>query len=185
MLSRQDPESLWLDYKASPYLLPPGRGGGIDKQKRADELSKDVTAFLNADGGSLVCGIREDEGTEATGGAPVPLASFDPAMDGHAKSDITKETIENIITSNIQPKLSPDLYYVSEVGIEGRIVFIVDVAKSMTGPFQARDKRYYERFHYKSEPMEHYRIEEVRNLWVAEFHLGAPPADASNRVPSL
>ena len=62
MLSRQDPESLHLDYKARDSLLPRGRGGGgIDRQKRAEDVSKDVSSFLNSDGDTLVYGVREQE----------------------------------------------------------------------------------------------------------------------------
>ena len=86
MLIDQYPEDLWLDYKRSQYLWS---DDGIDKRKRADDLSKDVSSFLNSDGGSLVCGIREADGTEATGGAPTPLESFDSSIDGYAKGTIT------------------------------------------------------------------------------------------------
>ena len=59
MLQDQTPEDLHLDYKGQRSLLPPGRGGsgGIDKQKRAEDISKDVSAFLNSDGGVLVYGV--------------------------------------------------------------------------------------------------------------------------------
>ena len=49
MLQDQTPEDLHLDYKERRSLVPPGRGGngGIDKPKRAEDISKDVSAFLN------------------------------------------------------------------------------------------------------------------------------------------
>ena len=38
MLDDQKPEDAHLDYKGTESLLPPGRGGGgLDKQKRAED----------------------------------------------------------------------------------------------------------------------------------------------------
>ena len=61
MLTEQQPEDLHLDYKEKRSLLPPGRGGGgaIDKQKRAENISKDVSSFLNREGGVLIYGVPE------------------------------------------------------------------------------------------------------------------------------
>ncbi len=54
MLEEQRPENLHLDYKDKESLIPPGKGGGgIDKQKRAVDISKDVSSFLNSNGGVL------------------------------------------------------------------------------------------------------------------------------------
>jgi hypothetical protein len=170
--------------------MPSARGGGgIDKQKRAEDLSKDVSAFLNSDGGSLVCGIREDEGTEATGGAPVPLALFEPSVDGYARGDIAKEDIENIVTSNIQPKIGPNQYCITEVQHSGRVIFVIDVAKSMQGAYQAKDRKYYKRFHYKSEPMDHYELDGVWNRSIGpqlELIVGLSPTwAASVGIPQI
>ena len=167
MLQDQTPEDLHLDYKEQRSLLPPGRGGGvgIDKQKRAEDISKDVSAFLNSDGGVLVYGVAESISPDDTGGSPVPGS----AQVGFTRGEIDKETIENLITSNIQPKPSPDLFQVVEVpyGSDGRLVFIVEVAAGFGDVWQAKDKRYYRRAQFKSEPMEHHEINMVRDR-----HLG-------------
>ena len=132
----------WI-IRSQEVLLPPGRGGsvGIDKQKRAEDISKDVSAFLNSDGGVLVYGVPESISPDDTGGSPVPGG----AQVGFTRGEIDKETIENLITSNIQPKPSPDLFQVVEVpyGSDGRLVFIVEVAAGFGDVWQARDKRYY------------------------------------------
>ena len=39
---------------------------------------------------------------------------------------------------------------------------MVEVKPGIGDVWQAKDKKYYERFHYKAEPMDHYRIEMVR-----------------------
>ena len=77
--------------------------------------------------------------------------------------DIDKETIENLITSNIQPRPGSDLFQVSEVPyVDGKLVFIIEVAIGLGDVWQAKDKPYYKRFQYKAEPMEHYEINMVR-----------------------
>ena len=91
------------------------------------------------------------------------MDSFDASRDGYARSDVSKETIENLITSNIQPRPGPDLFHVSEVEFGGRIVFVVEVAKSLDAAYQAKDLRFYRRSHYKAEAMEQWEILEVMN----------------------
>ena len=162
MLEEQRPEDSHLDYKAKEGLLPPGRGGvGIDKQKRAEDISKDVSAFLNSDGGVLVYGVPETNDPNVTGGSPIP----DSSQVGFQRGEFSKETIENLITSNIQPKPGPDLFQVTEVTYsdDSRVVFVVEVAVGIGDVWQAKDKRYYRRFHYKAEPMEHHEINMVRD----------------------
>ena len=168
MLEEQQPEDLHLDYKDKRSLLPPGKGGGgIDRQKRANDVSKDVSSFLNSDGGVLIYGVPETDDPNTTGGAPIPLNSLDSNKIGFERGEITKETIENLITSNIQPNPGPELFQIVEVEHEGRIVFIVEIAVGVGDVWQAKDKKYYRRSHYKSEPMEHYEINMVRDRDVA------------------
>ena len=166
MLQDQTPEDLHLDYKEQRSLVPPGRGGngGIDKTKRAEDISKDVSAFLNSDGGVLAYGVLESMSPGDTGGSPVPGG----ADVGFTRGEIDKETIENLITSNIQPKPSADLFQVVEVpyGSYDRLVFIVEVAAGFGDVWQAKDKRYYKRAQFKSEPMEHYEINMVRDRYL-------------------
>ena len=162
MLEEQQPEDLHLDYKDKWSLLPRGKGGGgVNKQKRANDVSKDVSSFLNSDGGVLIYGVPEDQGSDTTGGAPVPLAESDRI--GFKQGEIDKETIENLITSNIQPKPGPDLFQIIEVEHGSRIIFVIEVAVGIGDVWQAKDKRYYKRFHYKAEAMEHYEINMARD----------------------
>ena len=161
MLAEQRPEDIHLDYKDARSLLPIARGGsGVDKQKRREDISKDVSSFLNSDGGVLVYGVPESQDPNSTGGAPIPGG---PEI-GFKRGEIDKETVENLITSNIQPKLDPNLFRVTEVpyGNTDRIVIVVEVALGIGDVWQAKDKRYYKRFPYKAEAMEHYEINMVR-----------------------
>ena len=161
-LADEEPENLHLDYKDKESLMPLGRaGGGTDKQKRAEDISKDVSSFINSDGGVLVYGVPETNDPNSTGGSPVPSG----CDIGFQRGDIDKETIENLITSHIQPRPGPELFQVTEVpyGDDRRIVFVVEVSVGTDDVWQAKDKRYYKRFHYKAEPMEHYEINMVRD----------------------
>ena len=160
MLDDQKPEDAHLDYKGKESLLPTGRGGGgLDKQKRSDDISKDVSSFLNSDGGVLVYGVPESEDPSLTGGSPIPSG---PEI-GFRRGEVTKETIEDLITSNIQPRPGSDLFKVTEVPYCGRIVFVVEVGVGLGDVWQAKDRKYYKRFNYKAEPMDHYEVEMVRS----------------------
>lgn len=78
-------ESLTLDYKASAAL------GWTDQ--RRDELCKDVTAFANSAGGQIVYGIKEGKN------------HFPVEIDEGADARITKEWIEQVIDSRVQPRI--------------------------------------------------------------------------------
>ena len=156
MLETQEPENLHLDYKDKRRLL-------LENNKRADEVSKDASSFLNSDGGAIIYGVPEAKGSSSTGGAPIPLNKSVSGDFGFDPGEIDKETIENVITSSIQPRPGPEQFQITEVKHGDRVVFVVEVAVGIGEVWQARDKRYYKRFHYKAEPMEHYEIGLVRN----------------------
>ncbi|WP_417915540.1 helix-turn-helix domain-containing protein [Candidatus Electronema sp. JM] len=138
------PESLHLDYKASPAFSP----------EKKDEICKDVSAFANSDGGMLIYGIREEKVNKI--GYP---ASIDDGID---TSKFGKEWIDQVLTSNIRPVLSG--VEIVEIKLaENRSVMVIHVPKSFRGPHQSPDKKYYKRRNVVSEPMEHYEIEDVRN----------------------
>jgi hypothetical protein len=132
-------ESLTLDYKASPSL------GKADKQR--DELCKDVTAFANSAGGQVIYGMIDDK--------QIPVR-----LDDGAEPSITKEWIEQVIDSRVQPR------------IEGLVIHLIQLAKglgfvitvppaSSRAPHQAPDKRYYRRQNFQSVPMEDYEVRDT------------------------
>src|ERR1700761_9019256 len=91
-------ESLVLDYKGSPSL------GKSEKQR--DELCKDGSAFAKSSGGQIIYGIEEDK--------RVPTR-----LDDGADPAITKEWVEQVIDSRVQPR------------IEGLIVRPINLAKGL------------------------------------------------------
>jgi hypothetical protein len=157
LVRNQIPESIHLDYKASPALVP----------KKGSEIAKDVSALANSDGGLLIYGVEEDNASHL----PVKIDSgVDPKWN--------REWLEQIINSNINPRIE---------GIEirqfalpsGNSVICVHVSKSFRGPHQASDNKYYKRFNFSSFPMEHYEVEDARSRRqvmpsLVALDLGAP-----------
>lgn len=85
LIREQITESLTLEYKSSGALAK------TDPKKA--ELSKDVSAFANSAGGTIVYGIAED------GRSPnMTDEGIDPA-------EISKEWMEQVINSTIYPKI--------------------------------------------------------------------------------
>ena len=142
MIRDQVQESIHLDYKASKAISP----------KERDEIAKDVSAFANSDGGVLIYGVEEDKASHL----PVRID------DGVDDAVCSREWIENTITSRIIPKVD-DCRVVPLQVSPGRSLYVVSVPKSIRGPHQASDKRFYKRHNFKSEPMEEYEINDVRN----------------------
>jgi hypothetical protein len=140
LVRNQVPESIHLDYKASPALDP----------KKRDEIAKDVSAFANSDGGLLIYGIEEDKASHL----PVRIdAGVDPKWN--------REWMEQVITSNVNPRI--DGVQIRQLALAGgNSVVCIQIPKSFRGPHQASDNKYYKRFNFSSFPMEHYEVEDVR-----------------------
>jgi hypothetical protein len=138
LISDQVQESLHLDYKASQAITD------------FDELAKDVSAFANSDGGMIIYGVLEKD--------HLPVAK-DGGID-HQKYN--RERIENIITSRIFPRI--DDLLISQIPLSNSTsIFAIKVPKSFRAPHQAPNKKYHKRFNFKSEAMEDYEINDVRN----------------------
>jgi Schlafen, AlbA_2 len=131
-------ESLTLDYKASPSLAR--------DDKARDELCKDVSAFANSAGGQNIYGIVEKDRK------PVKVD------DG---SDLSREWIEQVINSRVQPRL--DGLVITPVPVDsGRHAYVLTIPQaSGRAPHQAPDKKYYKRQNFQSVPMEDYEIRDA------------------------
>jgi hypothetical protein len=119
LIRQQVQENIHLDYKDSRAINHKGR----------DDVSKDVSAFANSDGGVLIYGVQEQE--------HLPTAIDDGVDD----AQYPREWIESAILNDISPRLD-------EVSIlpiprkPGRSLYVIAVGKSFRGPHQAVDKRY-------------------------------------------
>lgn len=142
LIENEAEESIHLDFKAAGAL-----GKNYEKKK---EICKDVSAFANSDGGTIIYGIFEDNHKASS-------LSF---IDGN---EYTKEWLEQIINSNIQRKIEGLL--VLPVRFDNSIqktVYVVKVPISPEAPHLAADKRFYKRYNFESVRMEEY---EIRNLY--------------------
>lgn len=108
-------ESGTLDFKR---LIPARDGGGTF------EIAKDVSAFANADGGDLVYGIEEQDGS---------AASLMPIIGESA--DEAERRLRQVIDASIEPRLGVQMKAV-EVG-DG-FVLVVRVPSSFDGPHCVR-----------------------------------------------
>jgi hypothetical protein len=140
-------EDIHLDYKGADSL---GKSNG----KKA-EISKDVSAFANADGGQIIYGVREfDEENKR---------HLPERIDPVTRTDFSKEWLEQVISSAIRPKIV-DLIIrpINISNVPNGVVYVVEIPKSNT-PHQAKDKRYYRRFNFESVAMDDYEIQDIRS----------------------
>lgn len=143
LIENEIEESIYLEFKAGEAL------GRSDNKRK--EISKDVSAFANSDGGVIIYGLNEKNHKAHS-------LSF---IDGN---EFTKEWLEQIISSSIQRKIS-DLNIVP-VRFENKIektIYIVKIPKSFETPHMCKENRFYRRYNFESVQMEEYEIRELYN----------------------
>jgi hypothetical protein len=139
LITEQIQESLTLDYKASPAL------GKSESQR--NELCKDVTAFANSAGGQIVYGVEEDK-------------QYPTKLDDGADAAITKEWIEQVLSSRVQPRI--DGLIITPIQLAAGLGFVITIPQATSrAPHQAPDKKYYKRQNFQSAPMEDYEIRDA------------------------
>src|SRR5256714_14272167 len=137
-------ESIELDFKESKAFE--------NTEKKKDDISKDISAFANSAGGTVIYGMKEDKNTHLAAGLD----------EGSDPTDITKEWLEQVINSRIHRRI--DGVRISQIPLtafKGRVAYVVYVPSSTRAPHQASDKRFYKRFNYQSVPMEEYEVRDV------------------------
>jgi hypothetical protein len=135
-------ETLTLEYKASPALSR--------QSKEVQELCKDVSAMANSAGGLIIYGIEEDKKTHK----PVRVD------DGVTDEKITREWIQQIISSNVHPRI--DRISVQRVPLSDTgFGYVISIEPTLNGPHQAPDKKYYKRFELEAKPMDDYEIRDI------------------------
>lgn len=141
-------ENLNLDYKSAEALAK------TDGKK--SEISKDVSAFANSAGGVIIYGISEYND---------PTKKHLPeTIDAVDRNVISKEWLEQVINTNISPKIEGIKIHPVVIGDikDNKVVYVVDIPQSKTA-HQAKDKRYYKRYNFESIPMEDYEIRDIFN----------------------
>jgi len=145
LLAQNEQENLVLDYKASLAI-----GEWTDSKR--NELAKDVSAFANAAGGTIVIGIGEEQHkpTILDDGVDTRLASKE-AIESALRARVTPH-IERLVIKEIPNPALPFFSY-----------FVIGIPRSMRAPHMCLPfLRYYRRYNFECVPMEHYEIEDLR-----------------------
>lgn len=142
LINNDAEESLNLEFKEARALSKD------DKYKA--EITKDVSAFANSDGGIIIYGIQEK----------AHKASHITFIDGN---EFTKEWLELVINSGINRKI-PNLkiYPIHKDGDIKQTIYLIKIPYSIEAPHMNKEKLYYKRFNFQSVKMEEY---EVRQLY--------------------
>lgn len=135
-------ESNSLEYKAAASLV----------NLKTTEISKDVSAMANAAGGVIIFGISENS----------PKRHIPGQIDPIDRNIMSKERLEDIIDSNIRPRIEGIIIIPVEIDDPSKVVYVVEIPQSNTA-HQASDRKYYRRRNFKSDPMEDYEIKETIN----------------------
>jgi len=135
-------ESQYIEFKSGEALSK--------KDAYKKEISKDVSAFANSDGGIIIYGILETN----------HKANCFSFIDG---DEFSKEWLEQIITSTIHRNI-PNLkiFPIRKNGNLKETLYVVQIPSSIEAPHMSRDKRFYRRAQFESVIMEEY---EVRQLY--------------------
>jgi Putative DNA-binding domain len=147
MITNQIEENLHLDYKGAGSLA------ATDGKKK--EIAKDISAFANSDGGIVIYGMLEHN-DKAKSHLPEKLDPIDRTV-------ISKEWLEQVINSNIQPKIiGLTIHPIPLASAAHHVAYVVKIPKSNTA-HQASDKKYYKRYNFESVAMEDYEIKDILN----------------------
>lgn len=147
LIINQVEENIHLDYKSAESLLK------TDGKKK--EIAKDISAFANSDGGIIIYGIKEFDEPEKR--------HLPEAITPINREFITKEWLEQVINSNITPRIDEIIIHpISVASNSNDVVYVVYIKKSNTA-HQASDFRYYKRFNFESVAMYDYEIKDIMN----------------------
>lgn len=139
-------ESLTLEYKSGEALM---KGNGRHK-----EIAKDVSAMANSAGGVIIYGIAEHADRELRH-RPMGFVPVD-------RRECSKETLEQIIGSNVEPRISGIKIFPVPLNSDPiHVAYVISIPQSDTAHQVTRTKRYYKRFNFEAVPMEDYELRDI------------------------
>lgn len=144
LIRDRTPENLYLEYKSIKALQK------NDSSTRT-EISKDISSFANSAGGDIIYGINESK------------KGLPPEIDGTLAIDEKREWFEQIVNSNIQPRITGiNVYSVIISSQLDKAVLVVNIPQSYTA-HQANDQRYWCRYGSEKQAMEDYQVRQTIN----------------------
>ncbi|MDB9528731.1 ATP-binding protein [Oscillatoria sp. CS-180] len=141
------PESLRLEFKDARLLDLNQKGNSINKV--VTELSKEVSAFANTEGGTLIIGIEEDKDSKPR--VALRISSVDISF-------WNPEKLQQIISSNISPPLPGIRVKLVYLDVERSSCVYVIYIPTGTTAYQAKDHIYYGRSEYESKALPDHEI---------------------------
>jgi|BioPla2DNA2_1021312.scaffolds.fasta_scaffold15921_8 hypothetical protein len=142
-------ESNSLEFKRAASLY-----NSMDKAgSKSDDISKDVSAMANSNGGIIIYGIQE-----FNSGSDKCKAECIDYVDSNK---ISEEWIEQVVNSRINPRIENIRIEKVEFN-ETECVFVLDIPKSNTA-HQAQDKKYYKRYNFQAVAMDDWEVKDVIN----------------------
>ena len=141
-------ENVHLDFKRGAAL------NDLTNNNTKLEIVRDVTAFANAGGGTLVYGVAEQL---------TAARSVASALDPVTNVQITRDRLANIISSNSEPPLTAFQVLIIPVPSGGCIV-VIEVTAASTAHQNRADLRYYRRVDASNKPMLDFEIRDVMGL---------------------
>lgn len=141
LIDNEIEESIHIEFKRAESLSK--------KDAAKKEISKDVSAFANSNGGIIVYGIEEKN----------HKASDFSFTDGTV---FTKEWLEQVISSTINRTIE-DLK-IFPIRFESKIeksIYVVQIPSSIDAPHLSKEKRFYKRHNFESVMMEEYEIRQL------------------------
>jgi hypothetical protein len=139
-------ENLQLEYKGAGALAT-----SDDKKK---EIAKDVSSMANSVGGVLIYGIAEYQ-SEDKKHLPEKIDPIDISI-------FSKERLEQIIHSGIQPKIDGLIIHAIQLSLSPNYgVYVIEIPQSNTAHQVVKEHRYYKRYNFLATPMEDYEIRDV------------------------
>ena len=142
LISNKRKESHKLEYKRAQAL----------SSSDNNAIVKQVTAMANAAGGTIIYGLAEDN-----------QKLYPSDLDPIDFSLIAKETIENIIIDNSEPRFTD--FTITQIESKENSLqgyYVICIEQSTTAHQNTIDKKYYIRRNFKSEPMLDYEIEDIK-----------------------
>lgn len=141
-------ESTTLEYKSEI---------DITNAKWKSEMAKDVSAMANANGGIIIYGVKEFD-DEDRRHMPSHITPIDVTK-------ISKETIAQVISTNISPKIKGlDIScLVVDRSKPNEVVYIVTIPQSYTAHQNLKTKHYHKRYSTIVNSMEDYEIRDIMN----------------------